>query len=62
MLYQDLWKMKSEKHDAVRQGIISDDGCTANCIKLRMNAKSKRASSPLDNAIAYAYGNKFITV
>ena len=24
---RDLWKTKSEKHDAVRQGVISDDGC-----------------------------------
>ena len=26
--YQDLWKTKSEKRNAIRQGIISTDGCT----------------------------------
>ena len=58
--YRDLWKTKSENRDAVRQGIISDDGCTPNCIKLRINAADKSVSVPLNNAIAYAYGNKFI--
>ena len=48
--YRDLWKTKSEKRDAMRQGILSDDGCKANCIKLRINAKDKSASNPLDNA------------
>ena len=33
--YRDLWKTKSEKRNAFRQGIISTDGCTENCIKLR---------------------------
>ena len=37
--YQDLWKIKSEKRDAVRKGIISDNGCD----KLRINAKDKSA-------------------
>ena len=36
--YQYLWKMTLEKWKAVRQGIISNDGCTPNCIKLRVNA------------------------
>ena len=27
--YQDLWKTKSEKRNAIRQGIISSDGCMA---------------------------------
>ena len=26
--YRDLWKTKSEKRNAIRQGIISTDGCT----------------------------------
>ena len=25
--YRDLWKTKSEKGNAIRQGIMSDDGC-----------------------------------
>ena len=39
--YRDLWKTKSEKRNAIRQGIISDDGCTENCMKLRINAADK---------------------
>ena len=42
---QDLWKTKSEKRNAIRQGIISNDGCTENCIKLRINAGDKNASN-----------------
>ena len=59
--YQDLWKTKSEKRNAVRQGIISTDGCTENCIKLRINAGDKNASNAQDKAFTDAYGNKFIT-
>ena len=58
--YRDLWKTKSEKRDAIRQGIISNDGCRENCIKLRINAGDKSASDKKDNAFADAYGNKFI--
>ena len=58
--YRDLWKTQSENRNAIRQGIISNDGCTENCIKLRMNASYKNSSNKQDNAIAKAYGNKFI--
>ena len=58
--YRDLWKTKSEKRNAIHQGIISTDGCMENCIKLRINAGDKNASSTKDKAIADAYGNKFI--
>ena len=58
--YRDLWKTKSEKRNAIWQGIISNDGCTENCIKLRINAGDKNASNAQDKAIADAYGNKFI--
>ena len=58
--YRDLWRTKSEKRNAIRQGIISNDGCTENCIKLRINAGDKNASNTQDKAIADAYGNKFI--
>ena len=58
--YQDLWKTKSEKKNAIRQGIISTDVCTENCIKLRINAGDKNASNTQDKAIADVYGNKFI--
>ena len=52
--------MKSEKRNAICQGIISTDGCTENCIKLRINAGDKSAENTRDKAIAGAYGNKFI--
>ena len=58
--YQDLWKTKSEKRNAIRQGIISNDGCTENCIKLRINASNKDATNAQDKAIADAYRIKFI--
>ena len=58
--YRDLWKTKSEKRNAIRQGIVSNDGCKENCIKLRINAGDKNASNAQDKAIADAYGNKFI--
>ena len=58
--YLGLWKTKSEKINAIRQGIISIDGCTENCIKLRINAGNKDATNAQDKAIADAYGNKFI--
>ena len=58
--YRDLWKTKSEKRNAIRQGIISNDGCTENCIKLIISAGNKVATNAQDKAIADAYGNKFI--
>ena len=51
---------KVEKINAVRQGIISIDGYTENCMKLRINAADKDATNGQDKAIADAYGNKFI--
>ena len=44
--YRDLWKTKSEKRNAIRQGIISNDRCMENCIKLRINAGDKNTSMP----------------
>ena len=58
--YRDLWKTKSEKKNAIRQGIISNDRCKENCIKLRINAANKDATNAQDKAIADTYGNKFI--
>ena len=61
MCYRDLWKTKSEKRNAVRQGIISNDSdCKPNCMKLRINAGDKDATNSRDKAIADTYGNKFI--
>ena len=58
--YRNLWKTKSEKRNAIRQGIISTDECMENCINLRINAGNKSTGNAQDNAIAEAYGNKFI--
>ena len=57
--YRDLWKTASEKKNAIRQGIMSNDGCTINCIKLRINAADKSTGNAKDKAIADAYRNKF---
>ena len=43
---RDLWKTKSEKRNAIQQSIISTDGCTENCIKLRINAGDKILKTP----------------
>ena len=58
--YRDLWKTASEKKNAIRQGIICTDGCTINCIRLRINAGDKSPTPARDKAIANAYRNKFI--
>ena len=53
--YRDLWKTKSEKKNAVRQGIISTDSdLTPSCMKLRINAGNKDATNAQDKAIADA--------
>ena len=57
---RDLWKTKSERRNALQQGIISTDGCMENCIKLRINAGNKDATNAQDKAIADVYRNKFI--
>ena len=49
-----------EKRNAIRQGIISNDGCTENYIKLIIKAGDKDTSIAQDKAIANTYGNKFI--
>ena len=58
--YRDLWKTASEKKNAVRQGIFSADGCTINCMRLRINAADKSATPAEDKAIAGVCRNKFI--
>ena len=58
--HRDLWKSMLEKRNAVRQGIISSEGFIENCMKLRINAGDENTSVKQDNAIADAYGNKFI--
>ena len=58
--YRDLQKTKSEKRNAIQQGIISTDGYMENCIKLRINAGDKNTSNAQDKVIADVYRNKFI--
>ena len=58
--YKDLWKTRSEKGNAIRQGIISNTGCMENCTKLRINAADKSDRNAQGKAIAEAYGNKFV--
>ena len=48
------------KENAIRQGIISSDGCTINCIRLIVNAGDKNTGVAQDKAIADAYENKLI--
>ena len=50
----------SQKKEILSDRIISTDGCTENCIKLRINAGDKSTSNAQDKAIADAYRNKFI--
>ena len=56
----ELSKTKLEKKNAICQGIISNDGCMENCIKLRINAGDKSTSNKKDSAIADAYRNKIL--
>ena len=59
--YRDLWKTASEKRNAIRQGIISNDGdLMPNCMKMRINAGDKSAGVARDKAITDAYWNQFI--
>ena len=44
--YRDLWKTASEKKNVIRQGIISADGFTLGCMRLRINAKDKSTAPP----------------
>ena len=58
--YRDLWKTKSEKRNATRQGMISIDGFTENCMKLRISASDKSTSKSRDKSIGGTHRNKFV--
>ena len=58
--YQDLWTTASEKKNAIRQGIISTDGCTINRMRLKINTADKSTGVAQDKAIVDAYRYKFI--
>ena len=42
----------SEKWNAIRQGIISNDSCPEDCMKLRINTADKVTGNKRDKAIA----------
>ena len=56
----EIYGKQSQKREMLSDNAISTDGCTENCIKLRINAADKNASNAQDKAIADAYRNKFI--
>ena len=56
--YYDCWKCKTERLNAVFQGIVEASGQTENAIKHRINA-SNRASNASDETVASIFNNKF---
>ena len=60
MLYSfyDCWKCKTERLNAVFQGIVEADGQTENAIKHRINAGDK-ANNAKDQTVASIFNNRF---
>ena len=56
--YYDCWKCKTERLNAVLQGIVEDDGQTENVIKHKINADNK-TNNTKDQTVASIYDNKF---
>ena len=56
--YYDCWKCKTERLNAVFQGIVEASGQTENAIKHRINAGDK-ASNASDETVASIFDNKF---
>ena len=56
--YIDSWKCKTERLNAVFQGIVDADGQTENAIKHRINAGDK-AKNAKDRTVASIYDNRF---
>ena len=54
----DCWKCKTERLNAVFQGIVEADGQTENAIKHRINAGDK-ANNAKDQTVASIYDNRF---
>ena len=57
-LYIDSWKCKTERLNAVFQGIVNADGQTENAIKHRINSGDK-ASNAKDQTVASIFNNHF---
>ena len=56
--YYDCWKCKTERLNAVFQGIVEADCQTENAIKHRINATNK-ANNAKDQTVASIYDNRF---
>ena len=56
--YYDCWKCKTERLNAVFQGIVEADGQIENAIKHRINAGDK-ANNARDQTVASIYDNRF---
>ena len=56
--YYDCWKCKTERLNAVFQGIVEADGQTEGTIKHRINAGDK-ANNAKDQTVALIYDNRF---
>ena len=56
--YYDCWKCKTERLNAVFQGIVEIDGQTENAIKHWINATDK-ANNGKDQTVASTYDNRF---
>ena len=57
-LYYDCWKCKTERLNAVFQGIVEADSQTENAIKHRINATNE-ANDAKDQTVASIYDNRF---
>ena len=57
-LYNDCWKTKNERPNAVFQGIVKNNGQTENAIRHRINAKDK-APNAKDKTVASIFDDKF---
>ena len=56
--YYDSWKCKTDRLNAVFQGIVDADSQTENAIKHRINAGYK-ANNAKDQTVASIYDNRF---
>ena len=56
--YYDCWKCKTERLNAVSQGIVEADSQTENAIKHLINATDK-ANNAKDQTVASIYDNRF---
>ena len=56
--YYDCWKCKTERCNAVFQGIVEADGQTENAIRHRINATNK-TNDAKDQTVASIYDNRF---